>query len=523
METPKLNQYAAYVVKVFTHDITKKKQEGITVNPLISELASWYERLRNAMDYVDDEVVLRGAIERILRRRLLLGGSGKSVAEPLLHELIWARYFPDGSISEKVVDHIEEIIDAYLVFKEKVRAKKVLSEKDLNTWTFQLLSAHIEELLSPHKEKDALASFMFHVLKSAVEIKDESEQTKNAQVFIAVRRAYAKDDAAFLKYYLFQQYYNDLSVDKIAGYAETFHKAYTEIQKQLKYPLSHKIYNFVKKKTPSFFILEEIFKTHRKDILELLKNEEEFKKVVTETCEKQYATISSKVRQTLIRSVIFLLITKTIFALVVEGTYERIFFGEVLWTVMAINVIAPPLLMIVTSLFIKVPGKKNTQRIYVLLLELLFDKNPEIGNTLRLSIIPEKPRPFLTAIFTLLWLGSFILSFGFIVFLLTTLQFNLVSQAVFIFFLAIVSFLSLRINRTARSYTVAQRPSFLSALMDFFFLPVAQVGSYFAGKISQVNIFLFILDTIIETPFKAVFGFIEQWLLFVHAKREHLE
>lgn len=523
MEEKKLNPYASYVIKLFVQDGTRAKHEGITVNPLVSELASWYEKLRNAMDYVDDEVVLRLAIERILRRRLLLGGSGPKVADPLIRELIWARYFPDGTVPEKMIEEVEKIIDAYIAFRDNVRKKKILSEKEITLWTYHLLSASIERLMNPHREKDGMAGLIYHIFQETVTITDDTTETRNAQVFIAVRRAYAKDDLAFLRYYLFQQYYQNPSIAKIPDCAENFQNAHKEIEKQLKYRLQHRIFNFVRRKTPPFFILEEILKTHRKEVNELIKNEEEFKKLVFETCEKQYTTISSKVRRALVRSVIFLLITKTIFALVIEGTYERLFFGGVLWGTMAINVVSPPILMIITSFFIKIPDMNNSKRIYSILEELLFDPKPDIGGTLRVSLKPTKKRPFMSAIFSLLWIASFIMSFGLIALLLTKLEFNIVSQGVFIFFLAIVSFLSLRINRTARSYTVVEKPSALSTLIDFFLLPIAQVGSYFAQKISQVNIFLFILDMLIETPFKAMFGFVEQWLLFIHSKREYLE
>ena len=75
--------------KVYSQDDDKT----ISVNPLVAELASWYEKLRTAMDYRADEVLLRSAIERILKRRLMMGGNGKSVAAPLIRELVWPGIF----------------------------------------------------------------------------------------------------------------------------------------------------------------------------------------------------------------------------------------------------------------------------------------------------------------------------------------------------------------------------------------------------------------------------------------------
>jgi hypothetical protein len=41
--------------------------------------------------------------------------------------------------------------------------------------------------------------------------------------------------------------------------------------------------------------------------------------------------------------------------------------------------------------------------------------------------------------------------------------------------------------------------------------------------ISQINIFIFIFDFLIEAPFKSIFVFLEQLFGYVHAKREDLE
>src|SRR3990167_2643798 len=103
-------------------------EETISVNPVVSELASWYEKFRTAMDYRDDEVILRSAIERILKRRLILGGNGSSIAAPLLRELVWARYFPDASLPESRVIKVSQTIDLFLELEKKINEKHKISE-----------------------------------------------------------------------------------------------------------------------------------------------------------------------------------------------------------------------------------------------------------------------------------------------------------------------------------------------------------------------------------------------------------
>src|SRR3990167_1945343 len=94
-ESSALSKLANLLVTSFEREeIKNQTKNGINVNRFVSEIATWYEKLRNAMDYREEEVVRRAAIERILKRRLFFGGSGEKTAAPLMRELLWARYFP---------------------------------------------------------------------------------------------------------------------------------------------------------------------------------------------------------------------------------------------------------------------------------------------------------------------------------------------------------------------------------------------------------------------------------------------
>ena len=180
--------------------------------------------------------------------------------------------------------------------------------------------------------------------------------------------------------------------------------------------------------------------------------------------------------------------------------------------------------MIIVGLLIKTPTRENSFRILKKVQTILFEENPQLGSALTVKKKPSKTDPILWGLFVVLWLLTFALSFGAMVFMLTKLRINPLSQAVFIFFLAIVSFISFRINRTANMYALKDKKETMSSLLfDFFFMPFIQVGSSLTSAISQLNIVLFIFDYIIETPFKGIFAFFEQWLLFLRTQREKLD
>jgi len=511
------------VVKVFETKDQPHQGPKIVVNKFVSEIASWYEKLRNAMEFQDEEIILKNSIERILKRRLLLGGTGEQTAEPLLRELVWARYFADNTLPQSLIHETAQTITVYLSLKHKIISYHKIPDKILNDWMFQLMSCDIARLLNPDKEKEAMSNFMFHILQNHIVIHDDSEDTKNVQVYLAVRRAFAKDDLAFLRYYLFRQIFPQLTHTHIDQIAQAFLKAYTEINQQLQYRLKEKIYLYVKRQTPIFFILEDAFRNHRDHINSLIADQEKFGNAVFAACNARYKSISERVRNAIIRSVFFLLLTKVIIAYLVEGTYDNFRYGHIMWKEFLINIISPPLLMIIVSFFIKTPGVANSRKILEKARAVLFEEKPRLAPTLTLSIHPQKTKSFTDSIFALLWIAFFGLSFGLMIWILTKLHFNYVSELIFIFFITIVSFLSYRIQVTAHAYTVEKGQGLFTPFIDILFLPVIKVGMQLTEGISQINILIFIFDFLIEAPFKVIFGFFEGLFVYVHTKREDLE
>src|SRR5258708_2856166 len=218
METnePNLTPLAQALVTAFEQKPLLNREPKITVNRFVSALASGYEKIRNAMDIRDEEVVLRSAIERILKRRIILGGGGgKQIVGILIRELLWAKYFPDNTIPEALVLRVEEMIDLHLELKRRLVSQKKLPESLITQWMYQLLSSDISKLLNPKTDKEIMSNFMFQILHQKLNIKDDSEDNKNIKIFLAVRRAFARDDLAFLRYHLFKQIYGELSRENI--------------------------------------------------------------------------------------------------------------------------------------------------------------------------------------------------------------------------------------------------------------------------------------------------------------------
>jgi len=60
-------------------------------------------------------------------------------------------------------------------------------------------------------------------------------------------------------------------------------------------------------------------------------------------------------------------------------------------------------------------------------------------------------------------------------------------------------------------------------LVDFLYTPVIAAGQWLSEKFSQINIFIFILDFIIEAPFKIFVEITEDWTRYVKERREDIK
>lgn len=512
------------LVSSYDRQYLQTEDKTISVNPLASELASWYEKFRTAMDYRDDEVILRSAIERVLKRRLILGGNGQGVAAPLIRELVWARYFPDSTIPQSSVAKVAQTIDLYFKLEEEVNKKHRINKGVVSQWILHLLSSEIEHILKPNDPKDLMSNFIFRIFRERVNIVDDTAEVADIQTFIAVRRSFANDDLPFLRYHLFKQYFGAVSEENIGKISDNFLSGIKILEMQFTYPAKDKIYSYIKNQSIPFLILDDIFRKHRGNIAGLVSDEDKFNSEILSACNSRYKSISGKVGRAIIRSVIFIFATKAVFALFVEGTFERLIYGQVLWSSIALNTLTPPVLMIVVGLLIKTPKRDNSFKILKKINTILFDESPDLDKPLSVRKTPSKSDPILWGLFIILWLTTFALSFGAIVFVLSKFAVNPLSQSVFIFFLAVVSFVAFRINRTANMYVIKDKKDSLSSLLfDFFFMPFIQVGQRLTLAVSQINIILFVFDFIIETPFKGIVAFFEQWLLFLRTQREKLD
>ena len=96
----------------------------IKVSALISRLAFFYEKVRNAVDYDEEHLLRKNAIARILRRQVMIEGvvkesDSRRIAEHLLVELIRASYLANGKVPELKITEVTKLLEKYIRLKNQ--------------------------------------------------------------------------------------------------------------------------------------------------------------------------------------------------------------------------------------------------------------------------------------------------------------------------------------------------------------------------------------------------------------------
>jgi hypothetical protein len=500
----------------------------LSVSQTVSFLAIAYEKIRNAVEYREDHLVLRAAVERILKRRLALNPEGKGEAENLLRELTWARYFPNESLGEQDIEHVQKILDRYLVVKAKLIADKPQKEQVyLYQYLFELMTCEIEEVLSP-EDTERMASytyFAFQTLKDKIRVEGLDEEKKDAFFLASLNKSYRKSDLPYQRYYLFTTFYappSRISHEESEKIIHDMPSIFKKIDEMINNPNVGLLSRFTKKQLPPFLILFDILDRKIKDANTLLANKTSLWQEVEATCKEKYQQVGHRIRGLAIRSLIYIFITKMLLALVLEYPVSQYLYNEVHITSIIINTVFPPLLMLVILLFFKLPKEDNTKKIFERIVHLVdADRTFETQVSYLRKRIPNR-KNIQVFIFTVIYSLTFLLTLYLIYRVLSLLDFNMVSQALFVFFISVVSFFSYRVKQVTNEYKLIEKEGILSPIVDFFFMPILSMGSFFSRELGRLNVFIVIFDFFIEAPFKLVIEIFEDWIKFVRARKEEI-
>lgn len=525
---------------------------NIIVSSMTSKLALVYEKIRNAVDYDDDHLLRKNAIKRIFKRHMVIEGflkkaSGQDVAVHLMTELIQAGYLENNKIPESKIQEVANIFEKYIklqnllwendnffhVFfgttkkKSKKRTKK--ARQKLFKLIISLAASETEMNLTRDNVQQEIVMDMFEILKDSVRLPQNLpyENDLDIQIYLGIARNYLNFDEDLLNFVIFK-YYNKkwsqpgVTVKDVEDVASKIDVLYATIQQQLEHPLKKQLDKVIKAYSLYFSILQETIEDNPMKIYDqAVNNHKVFISIIKENCEKRFNKIKNKLWRSGFRSIIYIFLTKSIFVFLLEIPAVK-FFGEAVNPItLAINIAFPAFLLFMMILFTWAPAQENTKKIISGVEEIVFNEKRKSS-----SILLKKPikRTFvMDAIFNLLYFGGFSLTIYLIIEALTALAFNWVSIVIFLFFLTFVSFFSFRIKRDIKKFIIIEsKEGFFSFILDFFYTPIIATGKFLSDNASRINVFVFVLDFIIEAPFRIFVEVFDAWLKYIKERKEDL-
>lgn len=509
-----------------------QSQTYISVSEVLGGLARLYERIRNLVEYKGEHVLRRNAIERILKRlvwekeSVRTGLDERRVSESLIKELIWARYLANDSIPEDKISVIEKVISKYLfIFKDLENFPSQVSASKIRDWIWGIASSEIEDTLEP-SYREIYVNLMSEWFKDNFDWSDKglSQHEKDLQIYLAVHRAFTKSDEAIMRYHLLLKEvpnWQYLNYAEIQRFIHNFPRIYIEIEKHINFPGNLILYRIVSRHTASFEVFKEIVKSHPLNLKEILLIKDEFEEVVKNVCGNKYATMKQRVQTAVARSIIYIFLSKIVFAILIEIPYEVLIYGDVRYLPLSINIIFPAFMMFLIGFSIKVPDARNTESIVKRLNSVIYKgyQNPKVSFSLEKSTRNSG----LYFIFWFFYSILFMVVFGGITAFLIFLNFSFFGIFVFFMFLSLVLLFAYRVRFYATQLKVEEdKEGFLSHLTSYVTLPLLNFGSYLSKALSRFNFLAIILDFLIEIPLKNMIEIFEEWTSFLKEKKEEV-
>jgi len=519
------------------------EEAKINVSELISKVAFFYEKIRNYVDYNEEHLYRKNAIARILKRQLVIEGAiargnGQEISRHILIELIRAGYLPNNKIPETKIEEVANILNKYITLRELSlprgftgQMEKLMQKekRELDDWILGIAASEIEGILEVDKIREVVIGNMYEYLVEHVKLPinfTAYEKDLPIQIYLSVYRTYMKFDSNMLSFILFKYYVSDWqspsqeNLEKIACNIISLRQV---IEHQLAHPLLKQLDKITGRYSVFYSILNDMIVEDPVALYATIKNKpQNFSELVKKNFKKKFQKAKSLLWSAGFRSIIYIFLTKSVFAVLLEVPATKYFNEPLDKLSLLINILFPAVLLFIVILFTKVSSEENDKKVVKGVEEITLEESKRKDPIVLRQ--PGKKGGAVDFIFNLLYSLTFFVSFGVVVWILNKIHFTWVSIIIFLFFLVFVSFFSIRIRKNVRQlFVIDEKENLINFLLNFFFIPIAMVGKWLSNKFSKINIFMFFMDFVIETPFKVLVDIAEQWTRYVRERRDDID
>lgn len=477
-------------------------------------ISSAYEHFRNAAEYAEGHLALQRAIKRFYKRTLfIVKRKPEHIGHELLVELVLAGYIPDGSYGAQAAAAISQLATEHLAIYDQLRQTHV-PYKQARGWVLAILSVRTRDLLSPHTYDLALVSFAYDYFLQHLPKEQLVRSAKDAAVYedalyIAVHQMLLKSDPDVVR--------TDLLHAQGQTAADTNHyRAWNRhVEELYAAGLTLRLKRMMQKSGAPFHILRALA-ANNDALPDILPHRDQLLQAFNHQLSLEYRSTARRLNNGIIKSIIFLFLTKVTIGIAVEVPFDHAVYGHIILMPLAINLLFPPLYMASIRLGLAMPSAQSAQATTDFMDRLLYtEQQPP-------PMLPKRMTPY-PLFARLLYSALALIPFAITVLLLERLHFNPLQMVIFFIFFSTASFLGFHLSNMIRDLTITTLDTRLFAIFrDLFYLPFIMLGQWLTSKYSKVNIVGEFLDLVIELPLKTVISMIRQSIRFLNEKHQEL-
>lgn len=514
----------------------------IHVDEIASKVALFYERIRKVVDWKEEHLVRRGAIERILKRKMITKISGinliagfnpEKIAEPLVLELIRGGHFPNDKIPQQRIADITKILEKYAFILENNPLEKNITPKikkkiNLYNWLLEIAACEIEEKLEPPIKQSALILCMVESMLERIRLSPADllgDKEKHIQIYIATLRTLFNLDEPIITYYLLKikfDQWNNPSDDFIRQSAQNIFIIKQDIKKSLSHPFENQFYSLCEKYDTVYLLLGDIlekFKRKPSKIAKSLKKAKNFTLLIKKSYNKRLSTLKKRLFRAAIYSTLSVFISGGLSLFIFEVPLTNLIYGEWKPLAIAVDILLPTALMAFLVAIVKPPRKSNFARVVKEAKKIVYPQK----DTDTYEIKARRKRGLmLNLIISFLYLLGTLISLTLIFFVFELAQIPVTSLYIDTLNIAVIVFAALIIRQRSKELTVEEKASLWEFAIDILSVPVAEIGQWLANKWKEYNIISVFFIALIDMPFSTFIHFIENWRSFLKERKSEI-
>jgi len=536
-----LNPYIHTLIAEYSRELIQSKKDytPIHVDEIASKLAKFYEKIRKVIDWKDDNVLRRSAIERILKRILFPKLAGFSInnfnsdylAEMITMELIRGGHLPNHTISKEHTATASGALRKYLYFLEYVtneRSFKVKQKSNLTTFILEIAACEIEEILTnPFKEK-GVTKAMAEILSERISILPEKSlnpKEKLRLIKISTQRILYDLDDNYIIYQLLKEtypYWQEPSDGQIEELSKMVFSWWKNGYEKINSPINRKFDTVAEKIDTVFMLLDDVLekiKNKPKEIPEIFENKEEIQKLMTEAYEARYKTLKKRLAHLAVFSTLSVFLSNWVTFYIIEVPMAKIFYeGFNLFAAIS-DFLIPTFVMFFLIIIIKPPRKENLQKVINFSLGLIYKDEGRENYQIR---IDDKKHKLFNFFMTIMYIITTWIVFSGIAYVFYIAQLPITSVIFDTFTIALTVFAAVVVRNQSRELNVDEDRNFQDFFLDIITLPIAKVGSVLAKKWKEYNVVAIFFNFVIETPLAAILDFIQGWSEYLKERKSEL-